>query len=59
MERLLTWAKRSYRFIEEGDHTRSSEVDCRATGNLHLRGKNAFVTAAAVVKVDGVQIHLG
>jgi hypothetical protein len=57
--RLLQRASRSYRFVEGGDHVRSGEVDYRAVGNLHLRGKNAVVTAEAVAKVDGGQIHLG
>ncbi len=59
MDRVLSRAKRSYRFVEEGEHLRAGEIDHRASGNLHLRGENAVVNATTVVKVDGGQIHLG
>lgn len=58
-ERLTLKAKRSYRFIEEMDITRSEQIDMRAKENLSLRGKNAVVNAEQLVKVDGRQIHLG
>lgn len=59
VDRLLSRAKRSYRFVEEGEHLRAGEIDHRASGNLHLRGQNAIVNAETIVKVDGGQIHLG
>ncbi|MBX6372850.1 MAG: DUF3540 domain-containing protein [Acetobacteraceae bacterium] len=59
MGRILSRARRSYRFVEEGDHLRSGTIDHRAEGTLHLRGANALVTASTIAKVDAGQIHLG
>ncbi len=51
--------RRSYRFVEETDHLRAERIDYEATGAVNLHGENAVVTAEALVKVDGAQIHLG
>ena len=59
VDRFHQKAKRSYRFIEEVDVTRASEIDLRAKENLSMRGRNAVVNAEQLVKVDGRQIHLG
>lgn len=59
IDRVMTRAKRSYRFIEEGDHLRCADLDHRASETLHLTAANAFVTAHGVVKLDGEQIHMG
>lgn len=58
-ERLLTRVRRSYRFVEETDQVRSAEIDHRASETLRLSGRNAFMLADGVVKVDGEQIHMG
>lgn len=58
-ERWSQKTKRSYRFIEEMDVTRSREIDTRASGTLSMRGKHAITTAEELVKMDGRQIHLG
>lgn len=57
--RLLTRARRSYRFVEETDHLRSQGIDHRASGHMHLRGETAVMHAAVLVKVDAAQIHMG
>ncbi len=59
LDRLLLRTKRSYRFVEEGDHVRAGTIDHRAEGNLHLRAENALLHAGTIVKVDGGQIQLG
>jgi hypothetical protein len=59
VDRLLGRAKRSYRFVEECEHLRSGHIDYRATETLHVRGRNAFITAKAIAKIDGDQIHMG
>jgi hypothetical protein len=59
MERVLARVKRSYRFVEEGDHLRAGAIDHRAERSLHLRGENAVIHGGKVVKVDGGQIQLG
>ena len=59
LDRVLLRAKRSYRFVEEGDHLRAGSIDHRAEGNIHMRGENAVVHARRIVKVDGGQIQLG
>lgn len=57
--RLLTRARRSYRFVEETDHLRAQGVDHRASGHMNLRGETAVMHAAVLVKVDAAQIHMG
>jgi F0F1-type ATP synthase epsilon subunit len=52
-------AKRAYRFVEELDRLRSAQVDYVAKGRMNLRGETTLVTAEALVKVDGSQIHVG
>ncbi len=59
LERASMHVKRSYRFVEELDLTRAEHIEQRATQTLSMRGKNAFVAAEDLVKVDGDQIHLG
>ena len=59
LERFTQRVKRSYRTVEELDQVKSKQIDYSAKQNLRLRGKNALVTADALVKVDGEQIHLG
>ncbi|MBR0654356.1 DUF3540 domain-containing protein [Plastoroseomonas arctica] len=57
--RLLTRAKRSYRFVEETEQLRAQNIDQRASGHLHLRGQTAVLHAGVVVKLDAAQIHMG
>jgi hypothetical protein len=57
--RLLTRARRSYRFVEEGEHLRAGTIDHAAQGTMHLRAEHAVIKAGSIVKVDGGQIHLG
>ena len=57
--RLLTRAKRSYRFVEETEQLRAQNIDNRASGHLHLRGQTAVLHAGVVVKLDAAQIHMG
>lgn len=58
-QRVSTHAKRSYRFIEEMDVTRADEIDTRAAHTMNMRGKNTFLTAEDLAKIDGEQVHLG
>jgi hypothetical protein len=58
-DRVLTQAKRSYRFVEELDVTRARDVEVRAEETIHVRGKNAITSAEQLYKVDAEQIHLG
>lgn len=57
--RLLTRARRSYRFVEETEQLRAQNIDQRASGHLHLRGQTAVLHAGVVVKLDAAQIHMG
>ena len=59
VDRLLTRARRSFRFIAEGEHLRARDIDHRAEETVQLRGRTAFVTADTLVKVDADQIHMG
>jgi hypothetical protein len=58
-ERIIGRFRRSYRFVEEGEHLRARDIDHRASGHLHLRGDTTAVQAKALVKVQSGQIHLG
>jgi hypothetical protein len=58
-ERIIGRFRRSYRFVEEGEHLRARDIDHRASGHLHLRGDTTAVQANALVKVQSGQIHLG
>ncbi len=57
--RLLTRAKRSFRFVEETEQLRAHDIDHRAAGHLNLRGQTAILQAGTLVKVDSKQIHMG
>lgn len=57
-ERLLTRARRSYRFVEESDHLRSGTIDHRASGTAQLHADTTLLTAQTLVKIDAGQIHL-
>jgi len=57
--RIIGRFRRSYRFIEEGEHVRARDLDHRASGHLHLRADTAMVQASVLVKLQGSQIHLG
>ncbi|MES2712871.1 MAG: DUF3540 domain-containing protein [Pseudomonadota bacterium] len=57
--RLMTRAKRSYRFVEESEQLRAADIDYRADGHLHLRGETSTVQARVLVKMDANQIHMG
>lgn len=59
VERFSRRAKRSYRVVDELDHSRSEQIDYRATSNMSLRGRNVLTTADELIKLDGGQIHLG
>ncbi|HJL15190.1 MAG TPA: DUF3540 domain-containing protein [Sandaracinaceae bacterium LLY-WYZ-13_1] len=58
-ERLSQKLKRSYRHVEELDLTRARQVEVRASETVNVRGKNAFMSAEDLVKMQGEQIHLG
>jgi Protein of unknown function (DUF3540) len=57
--RLTQRAKRVFRFVEELDQTRAGTIDLRAQNLVGIRGENAVISARALAKIDGEQIHLG
>ncbi len=57
--RIIGRFRRSYRFVEEGEHLRARDIDQRASGHIGLKGDTATLQAGLVVKVDGAQIHMG
>ena len=59
VDRFSLQAKRSYRRVEELDQLRAETIDHVADKTVHIRAKNAVVTAEQLVKVDGDQVHLG
>jgi len=58
-ERVSQHARRSFRTVEEIDQVKAGHLDYAASGNAHLRGKNALVSAHELVKVNGDQVHIG
>jgi Protein of unknown function (DUF3540) len=58
-ERVSQHAKRSLRTIDEIDQVKARDIDYAASGNAHLRGENALVTAHDLVKINGEQVHVG
>lgn len=58
-ERVSLHAKRSFRTVEEVDQVQARHIDYAASGNAHLRGDNALVSAHELVKLNGEQVHIG
>jgi hypothetical protein len=59
LERVSQRVKRSYRVVEELDHLQARHLDYTASGNAHVHGKNALVSADDLVKLNADQIHVG
>jgi hypothetical protein len=59
VDRLQQNVKRSFRTVEETDQLRAKRVDYRTDEELTLRARHAFVTASALIKMMGEQIHMG
>jgi len=58
-ERVSLHAKRSFRTIDELDQVKAGHLDYAASGNAHLRGENALISAHDLVKLNGEQVHVG
>lgn len=58
-ERVVQRVKRVYRFVAEMEQVRAQRMDVQAEKTLSLHAENAVMTAEALVKVDGAQIHVG
>jgi hypothetical protein len=58
-ERVSQHAKRSFRTVDELDQVKARHIDYAASGNAHLRGENALVSAQDLVKLNGEQVHVG
>lgn len=58
-ERVSQHAKRSSRTVEEMDQVQAGHLDYAASGNAHLRGDNALISAHELVKLNGEQVHIG
>jgi hypothetical protein len=58
-ERLSLHARSSLRTVEELDQVKARHIDYAASGDAHLRGENALVSAHDLVKVNGEQVHVG
>lgn len=52
-------SKQSYRISEQLECVRAGELDCEATQNLRLHGKNTLISADQLSKLDARQIHIG
>ena len=59
LERALTRVRRSYRVVEESEHLSAGQLDYKVSETFSVRGKNNLITAEALVKLDGKQLHLG
>ncbi|MEO7327689.1 MAG: DUF3540 domain-containing protein [Minicystis sp.] len=58
-ERVSLHAKQSFRTVDELDQVKARQIDYAASGNAHLRGENALISADDLVKLNGEQVHIG
>lgn len=58
-ERVVSRAKRVFRFVEELEQVRAGVIDQRAQGLAALRGENTIVAARVLTKIDGEQVKIG
>lgn len=59
IERWSQRAKRVYRTVEELERLKAEQIDYEAAHTVRVHGENTVMTADALVRVDGEQIHLG
>ena len=58
-DRIMEHVRRSTRLVEESEHVRAGTLDYAARDLVNVRGGTTLVTAEALVKLDGEQVHLG
>lgn len=58
-DRVSQRVSRLYRKVTDLEHVRVGQYDLAAVQNVRMHAKNALLTAMALVKVDGEQIHMG
>lgn len=58
-KRMRHHLERCYRLVEGIDQLRAGTIDMKADRFARLHAEDTVVTAEALVKVDGAQIHLG
>ena len=58
-ERVSTHAQRSLRTVDELDQVKARHIDYAASGNAQLSGENTLITADALAKINGDQVHVG
>jgi hypothetical protein len=59
VERQVTRARESFRWIEQTDETRAGRVHMLIKNRLQIQAKHASITAEGLVKIDGQKIDLG
>lgn len=59
VERKLTRARESFRWIEQTDETRAGRVHMLIKNRLQVQAKHASINAEGLVKIDGQKIDLG
>lgn len=59
VDQVVERCKTVVRVVEESETVRAKRVDVKAEELLAIRGENTVVTAEALVKMDGRQIHFG
>ncbi len=57
--RAVERVKRSYRFVEELDHTRARQIDMTAQVSARIHADSTTITASELIKLDGKQVHIG
>lgn len=59
MDRLVHISRSSFRMVEQTEQLRCGQLDYEANDLARIHATQTVVTARAVVKVDGQQIHMG
>ena len=59
MDRLVHLSRSAFRLVEQTEQVRAGRIDYEAEGLARVHARQTVVTAQAVVKVDGQQIHMG
>jgi hypothetical protein len=59
VERQVTRARESFRWIEQTDETRAGRVHMLIKNRLQVQAKHASINAEGLVKIDGQKIDLG
>lgn len=59
VDKLVQVSRQTFRVSEQIECVRAGELDCEAKESMRLHGRNTFISADELNKVDARQIHIG